>query len=167
MPRNFRNVKDRLPDELSSKIDKNKFRGGYAVHHIDSVTDQPIASYDSVECRICGAIIQSYRPDSCRTPIVRKVGGTRIIEYSASLRPTPLYTEVVLEMSEEDGRQSLHVTPLCKDCVGHVTVEDASALFISDIEQWAIDDEVIGCDKEQTRSYTTRQFKRRVTGVRR
>ena len=89
-------------------------------------------TYDAVLCKGCQQRIKGLVDDE-RFEEVREINGQRVVFRRLIMAELPTYVEV--ELTFDDG--SKHVTPMCRECAGRLSVEDAEDFYCADMARWA------------------------------
>jgi len=149
----------RLPPAVAARLAELPVRRGYERY---GDLGQPLG----LDCRCCDARLVAWAPDA-NLPVVhrRAPDGTVILEIPQTYRPTPAYALVVLELEDAAGTRSAHVTTCCGDCASGLDLATAEAIYLSDLEQAALEDEAKGVPVAETRRVLDRMASRSVRRV--
>lgn len=87
------------------------------------------AGIEEINCKLCGQHLRELRPDN-RFREKRNINGKDVIVERLVLATTPFYNEVAIFF--DDG--SRHVTILCNECAAALTMDQANAVYVMDMD---------------------------------
>jgi hypothetical protein len=157
----------RLVPGLLAKLDR-PLQVGRRFHALERLPSGRLREVGLV-CRLCGvAPLKTWGPDPEQRMTQRRVPGTNtyVQEIPYALLTTTDYAEIELEVEEPSGARGRHVTAVCQGCAA-AGIPDALAedLYLSDLEQLAIDDEVRGEDLARSRQTLATMAARKAVGI--
>lgn len=121
---------------------------------------------DRVDCRLCGTALMTWKVHPAFEHRTRKVPGTNTViqEVRMVFNRTAAYDEAAIETEQVVGQDAegepivvlgKHITAVCKECKPRVTDDQADDLYVTDLEQMAINDAAARQPIDRTRKVLT------------